>query len=135
MKRDVEIRSLYDSLYLTRSKTLRSKELINDKIKNVPGHILISIWKSEKDMELKKQLEILIARKLNSYGKLLEYNDAPDIYLEYLEKVTSMDAIIELMDSPNEKIKDIASIKYKEFFDRYLDESDKCEIIEFERSI
>ena len=109
---------------------MRSKELINDKIKNVSGHILISIWKSEKDLELKKQFEILIARKLNSYGKLLEYNGVPDIYLEYLEKVTSIDAIVELMDSPNEKIKSTASIKYREFFDNYLEENDKCEIVD-----
>lgn len=133
MQINATIKSLYESLYLTRSNTLRSVELIRDKIKDIPGCILIRIWKSERDLEIRKQFEILIARKINSYGKLLEYNDVPDIYLEYLDNVKSIDAIVELLDSSNEKVRSIAYSKYQLYFDTYLDENEKCKIIEFRR--
>lgn len=135
MDTEVAIKNVYDSLYAMRSNTLRKEEYIDDKIRKVPGYILIRSWRNEKNIKLKEQFEILIAKKLNSYNAILQYNDVPSIYLEYLNEVTSIDAIIELLDNLNEEVKNIANNKYKEFFDKYLKENDKCKVIKFRRNL
>lgn len=74
---------------------------------------------------------MLIAKKLGIWGPLLQYNDVPDIYLEYLEGVTSIDAIVELMNSPSAQVRDAVTAKYKRFFEEYLDKEEKCKVIKF----
>ena len=135
MDTKLAIKNIYDSLYIMRSNILKKEKYINTKINDVPGHILVRSWKNEKNIRLKEQFEILIAKKLNSYNVLLQYNDVPSIYLNFLNEVTSIDAIIELFDNSNEKVKNIANVKYKEYFDKYLEENDKCKIIKFRRNL
>ena len=135
MDTKLAIKNIYDSLYIMRSNTLKKEKYINTKINDVPGHILVRSWKNEKNIKLKEQFEILIAKKLNSYNVLLQYNDVPSIYLDFLNEVTSIDAIIELFDNLNEEVKNIANVKYKEYFDKYLEENDKCKIIKFRRNL
>ena len=131
MTNEQAIKGLYEALYLTRSRTSRSIKLIEDKIRDVPGKMLMAAWRNEKDIELKRQFEMLIAKKLGIWGPLLQYNDVPDIYLEYLEGVTSIDAIVELMNSPSAQVRDAVTAKYKRFFEEYLDKEEKCKVIKF----
>lgn len=54
MTNEQAIKGLYEALYLTRSRTSRSIKLIEDKIRDVPGKMLMAAWRNEKDIELKR---------------------------------------------------------------------------------
>lgn len=116
------VNDIYTSLRKINTKTMYGNEYANEKVKNIPGKVLLSFWKNVKNPETKEQLEILIAKKLVSYNPILQYNDVPSIYLEYLDLVSSWNAIVELLDSLNEKIYSIAYEKYCKFFEEYMDE-------------
>ena len=129
------VNDLYTSLRVMDKNTQYGDELVSEKVKNIPGQFLLTSWKNSKSEIQKEKFEILIAKKLNSLNAILQYNDVPRIYLEYLELVSSIDAIVELLDNLNEKVRTIAYEKYRLFFDKYLEEKEKCKIIQFRRNL
>ena len=133
MDTQVLVNDIYTSLRKINNKTSYGNEYVNEKVKSIPGKVLLSFWKNAENPEVKEQLEILIAKKLVSYNPILQYNDVPSIYLEYLNLVNSIDAIIELLDSLNEKIYSIAYEKYKIFFEECLAKKEKSKVTEFRR--
>ena len=108
---------------------------IDEKMKNVSGGLLIKRWMQEKDLYIKEKIEILIAKKLNGLNPILKYNDVPSIYNYYLDNISSMDAIVELLNNSNENVRNIANRKYIMFFDEYLDKEDENKVIEFRRML
>ena len=129
------VNDLYTSLSVMDKNTQYGDELVSEKVKNIPGQFLLTSWKNSKSEIQKEKFEILIAKKLNSLNAILQYNDVPRIYLEYLELVSSIDAIVELLDNLNEKVRTIAYEKYRLFFDKYLEEKEKYKIIQFRRNL
>ena len=129
------VNDLYTSLRVMDKNTQYGDELVSEKVKNIPGQFLLTSWKNSKSEIQKEKFELLIAKKLNSLNAILQCNDVPRIYLEYLELVSSIDAIVELLDNLNEKVRTIAYEKYRLFFDKYLEEKEKCKIIQFRRNL
>ena len=78
------VNDLYTSLRVMDKNTQYGDELVSEKVKNIPGQFLLTSWKNSKSEIQKEKFEILIAKKLNSLNAILQYNDVPRIYLEYL---------------------------------------------------
>ena len=136
MKIDKSIKNMYSALRILRHFDINiSKEkYLENKVTSIPGWLLIRSWRNEKDKGVKDSFEYLFAKKLNSFNPIIAYNDVPPIYNQYLEQVSSIDAIVELLKNDNQEVYDKAKKKYIRFFDSYLDyeeEHMKCKIIEF----
>lgn len=100
---------------------------LSKRLKNSTKEELLVKWYKEKKSTLKELLEITIAEK---------YNDKPLISINkrneklskcYLEQVSSLDAIYKLMQSPDETIRQKATLRYQDFINDYLDMIDKDE--------
>ena len=130
-----EIGSMYTCIHLLDINKIKADERIYERVKSISGGLLIKRWVQEKNPCIKEKIEVLIAKKLIGLNPILRYNDVPSIYEYYLDNVSSIDAIVELLNSSNENIKNIANNKYIMFFDEYLDNEDKNKVIEFRRII
>ena len=128
-----EIGNMYTCIRLLDSDKIKVDEYINEKVKNISSVLLLKRWLQEKNIYIKEKIEILIAKKLIGLDPILRYNDVPSIYEYYLDNVSSIDAIVELLNSSNKNISSIANKKYVMFFDEYLDNEDKNKIIDFRR--
>lgn len=128
-----EIGNMYFCIRLLDNDKIKVDEYINEKVKNISSVLLLKRWMQEKNIYIKEKIEILIAKKLIGLDPILRYNEVPSIYEYYLDNVSSIDAIVELLNSSNKNISSIANKKYVMFFDEYLDNEDKNKIIDFRR--
>ncbi len=82
---------------------------------------LVKKWQKAKNNTLKELLEIALAQKIAKYSVICKYSSFSNLINKFLEKVTSFDAIIILMNSYDQDIKEYAYSKYHELLDLYLD--------------
>ena len=115
-------------------RTLGKEDYLAEKVTTFPGWLIINFWKRESNRERKDEYEYLIAKKLNSFNPVIAFNPVPDIYSDYLEEVSSIDAIVELLKNQNPTVYEIARAKYVDFFNSYLDyEESVPKVIDFEK--
>lgn len=98
---------------------------ISNQVKKVPPTYLLSRWEGTTEITSKHLIERIIAEKIRTYDCLLAYNDLPEMYDNYLNGVTSIDAIVTLLGSPNKRVISTISSKYNDFFNKYLEEEEK----------
>lgn len=95
------------------------KELTK-RLKQIPLSELLSKWQQEKNQTLKELLELAIAEVLKRFEPMVEYNEYPKKLKLYIENVISLDAICILMTYKNEKIREIARVKYYNLLEDYM---------------
>ncbi len=113
---------------LLRQQASNSEDIIVElkkRLLKLPIETILGWWKKEENHMVKELLEIAIATKWSQYEKIQEYEDYSNLSKEYMKKVTSLDAIVMLLQLQNEKIQKIAYQKYQEFLEVYLESTEE----------
>ena len=121
-------------LYRERTKNANEQILveIETRFRTMPIKELLKKWQKEKNITLKELLEISISERIVRYEPVIEYESYPKIIKQFLEEVTSIDALCILMNLHNEKIQKQARDKYDTFIKEYLEIMDNEELYQTE---
>lgn len=121
-------------LYRELNKNANEQILIelNKRLKIMPIKELLNKWEKEKNITLKELLEITISERLIRYEPVIDYNEYPEILKQYVENVTSLDALCILMNIHNQTINYKVKDKYNRFIKEYLDLMDNEKLYQTE---
>jgi len=121
-------------LYRERTRTSNEQILkeIDKRFHKMHIQELLKKWSKEKNITLKEMLEVTVSERIARYEPIIEYDLYPEIFKQFIEQVTSIDALCILMNMHNKTIRTEASNKYKEFIKEYLELTDNQELYKTE---
>lgn len=94
--------------------------------------ILLKKWAREKNETILELLEVAISQKYLIYDRITDYNRMSSAAQAYFEEVTSLDAIVNLLQAKNKTVKSLATRKYNELLESYFEKNDELRLYETE---
>ncbi len=119
--KDMDVRYLMALLQRNNGNYEEIVEVLAERLDTLKIRILLEKCNKEKNPLLKELLEVAVARKFLNYILVGDYEIFPTSIKQYLENVSSLDALCLLMQSRNRDIVVMARKKYEELFDAYLE--------------